>query len=479
MEKCSKILLAASLLVCSNAFAGKTKKDANAPRGTQHNKAVEAHAQIWDRTSSQSKATSSNTTEADQSALASSTQGTIDAIVKQKIAERAAKKAAAIKATAAQRDQVLKSLSTSAPTLNHVDTVQSNARTLLAHDVAMKKVEDISITQGSLKQVPTPKEPDAHALWTHDLAMQQIRARATGNTQDDIAASAAPSESQALMIVPQPAAPDILIDISFAQDATTEVAPAIVEGPQVEPTVPVAPADDQTAAMAEFAAPAPAVQVAQEAATVATCAPAPVAEAPQAAPANTKPSSISTWMKTMCVASTNLAKALYYLRNTANRDDLTRKEIASRLGDAIPETIAALKEISSRCYGHSEIQSADEVTRLRTPLIAALEAALTMAITPEGNEKQIEVDTTMLKFAAHELKKLTTHEKHQATRVVQAASVRAHDYKKLAFLINANMESRGNNSLEGELSDDEYNGTQDMLSVVARETLPSDDAETK
>jgi aspartate oxidase len=175
-------------------------------------------------------------------------------------------------------------------------------------------------------------------------------------------------------------------------------------------------------------------------------------------------------MKFACVRSTNLAKALYFLQNTANRDDLTRKEIGSRLGDAIPETIAALKQIHSMCYGKSEIQSSDETTRLQEPLVNDLEAALNLAIAPTNGEKQIQVDTSMLKMAVDELQRLNRHQKHQAKRVVVKATELAQRNKSLAFLVKANMESRGDHALDDALSDDEYTTPDDMLLIVHNET---------
>lgn len=230
-----------------------------------------------------------------------------------------------------------------------------------------------------------------------------------------------------------------------------------------------------------------AVAMAPEAATVTTevtpaaattteasvAAPAVEAEpAAQVAATSDKSKVITTWMKLACARSTSLAKAIYYMQNTAHRNLETRKEIGSRLGDAITETVAALNGIHALCYGKSEIQSADEIDRLQEPLVQDLETALTLAILPAEGEKQIQVDTGLLKLAAETLQKLNRHEKHQAVRVINATTARAAKHKNLAFLIQANMESRGDHSLDGELSDDEYNGTLDMLNIVAEETQP-------
>lgn len=443
MKKCTKIVLSLSLLICGDAFAmnKKGRKQQTPPPAVTSST---PHAQWPSPAESASKA-SKEAAEAKKAAdCKTKFNGVVNAIKDVNVAHAEAR---VLNHPQAFRTQV-------------VPTIVPAARASLKAVPAQVTVAQTtaSTTDESWTIANQPAITDAVEL-------------AAVNTDIAIDMSGAPTEASVVV----PASDEVLPGYSseHIQALKDKIAAA---------TTKMAAQQEATTATSAESTPAT-VDTAPEAATVTTevVTAAPAVEATTAAPvaavAAVKPSYITAMMKIACVRSTNLAKALYFLQNTANRDDLTRKEIGSRLGDAIPETIAALKQIHSLCYGKSEIQSSDEITRLQEPLVRDLEAALNLAILPAEGEKQIQVDTSMLKMAVKELQKLNTHQKHQATRVVQAATAHAHKNKALAFLVKANMESRGDNSLDGELSDDEYNGTLDMLNIVAAETQEAADKE--
>lgn len=321
--------------------------------------------------------------------------------------------------------------------IKNVNVAHAEAR-VLNHPDAFRAdvVPSIAGARASLKNVSAPVQTPAEAapeysneqLTALRVKIDAFNEKRDAQQQAQETATCAEEAHAAVAMAPE------------AETVTTEVAPAAATTTEASVAAPAVEAE-------------PAAQVAATSAST-----------------SDKSKVITTWMKLACARSTNLAKAIYFMQNTAHRNLETRKEIGSRLGDAITETVAALNGIHTLCYGKSEIQSADEIDRLQEPLVQDLETALTLAILPAEGEKQIQVDTGLLKLAAETLQKLNRHEKHQAVRVINATTARAAKHKTLAFLIQANMESRGDRSLDGELSDDEYNGTLDMLNIVAEET---------
>lgn len=433
MKKCTKIALSLSLLVCGDAFAMHKKGG----KKQQTPSATTPHAQ-WP-----------------SPAESSASKASKDAVEAKKTAECKTKFNDVVTA------------------IKDMNVAYAYARAL-NHPGAFKTdvVPFIAGARASLKSAPLINIPA-------QVAAPATVVQATAATTDEswaIAGQPAVADTVELASVNT----DIAIEIPGAPAESTVVAPTSDETlTEYSPEHIQALKDKIAAATAKMAAQqesAPAtVTMAPEAAMVATeiSTAAPAEEATPAAPAaatSDKSNVITTWMKFACARSTSLEKAIYFMQNTAHRNLATRKEIGSRLGDAITETVAALNGIHTLCYGKSEIQSSDEIDRLQEPLVQDLETALNLAILPAEGEKQIQVDTGLLKLAAETLQKLNRHEKHQAVRVINATTARAAKHKKLTFLIQANMESRGDHSLDGELSDDEYNGTLDMLNIVAEET---------